>query len=87
MANSINTNPDALRAMVRELRQADAAIEACIRKVQAALNASHWHDNVRNDFDRNLETIGGLARQMSNVSADCQRMLNGKAKQLEDYLR
>jgi uncharacterized protein YukE len=86
MTRSINTNPEALRAMVRELRNADAAVDACMKKVRSALNASHWNDNVRADFDRNLEAIRDLAKQMSTISTESQAMLVRKAQQLENYL-
>jgi uncharacterized protein YukE len=87
MAGSIDTNPDALRGMARELRLADAAIDGCIKKIRAALNASHWNDNVRRDFERNLENITKLARQMAMASEESQKMLNRKVAQLEEYLR
>jgi uncharacterized protein YukE len=87
MAGSIDTNPDALQAMARELRLADAAIDGCIKKIRATLNASHWNDNVRRDFERNLENITKLARQMATASEESQKMLNRKVAQLEEYLR
>jgi uncharacterized protein YukE len=87
MAGFIDTDPDALRAMARELKYADAAIDGCIKKVRSALNSSHWNDNVRRDFERNLLAIAALAKQMATASEESQRLLNGKARQLDDYLR
>jgi uncharacterized protein YukE len=86
MAGSIDTNPDALRGMVRELRLADATVDGCIKKIRAALNASHWDDNVRRDFERNLENIAKLARQMATASEASQKMLSRKASQLDEYI-
>jgi uncharacterized protein YukE len=87
MTGSIDTNPEALRAMAREIRLADAAVDGCIKKIRSALNASHWNDNVRRDFERNLENIAKLARQMAASSEESQKMLSRKALQLDDYLK
>jgi hypothetical protein len=86
MAGRIETDPAALLAMARELKNASAAIDTSIRKVRSALNASQWNDNVRRDFEKNLEAMARMAKQIETVSADSQRMLNRKAQQLQAYL-
>ena len=86
MAGRIDTDPDALIAMARELKSASAAIEGSIRKVRSALNGSRWNDNVRRDFEKNLEAIARMAKQIESVSDESQRMLNRKAQQLQAYL-
>lgn len=86
MAGRIDTDPAALVAMARELKNASASIDGSIRKVRAALNASRWNDNVRNDFEKNLEAIARMAKQIEAVSDESQRMLNRKAQQLQTYL-
>lgn len=86
MAGRIDTDPDALIAMARELKNASAAIEGSIRKVRSALNGSRWNDNVRRDFEKNLEAIARMAKQIESVSDESQRMLNRKAQQLQAYL-
>lgn len=86
MAGRIDTDPAALVAMARELKNASASIDGSIRKVRTALNASRWNDNVRNDFEKNLEAIARMAKQIEAVSDESQRMLNRKAQQLQTYL-
>jgi len=86
MAGRIDTDPDALIAMARELKQATASIDGSIRKVRSALNGSRWNDNVRRDFERNLEAIAKMSKQIEAVSEESQRMLNRKAQQLQAYL-
>lgn len=82
----IETDPEALVAMGRELKRASSSIEDSIRKVRSALNATKWDDPVRRDFEKNLEAIARMAKQIDNVSTDSQRMLNRKADQLRTYL-
>lgn len=86
MAGRIDTDPAALIAMARELKNAGQAIDQSIRKVRGALNNSHWNDNVRRDFERNLEAIARMAKQIETVSDESQRMLTRKAQQLQAYL-
>lgn len=86
MAGRIDTDPDALLAMARELKQASSAIDGSIRKVRGALNNSRWNDNVRRDFEKNLEAIAKMAKQIETVSDESQRMLTRKAQQLQAYL-
>jgi hypothetical protein len=85
MTGSINTDPDALDKMVRELKYANEAIDGCIKKVRGALNASHWHDNVRTDFEHKLENIASLARQIGKLSEESQQMLSLKLIDLKKY--
>jgi hypothetical protein len=87
MTSSINTNPEALRAMARELRNADAAINTCLKKVHSTLNASHWKDHVRDEFEHDLKDIAGLAKQIAVVSENSQRILTVKAAKLDEYLK
>lgn len=86
MAGRIDTDPDALLAMARELKAASASVDASIRKVRSALNASRWNDNVRRDFEKNLEAIAKMAKQIETVSDESGRMLTRKAQQLQQYL-
>jgi len=86
MAGRIETDPDALIAMARELKNASAAIDSSIRRVRSVLNNSQWNDNVRRDFERNLDAIARMAKQIGSVSEDSQRMLTRKAQQLQVYL-
>ncbi len=86
MSGRIDTDPAALLAMARELKNASASIDGSIRKVRSALNASRWNDNVRRDFEKNLEAIAKMAKQIETVSDESQRMLNRKAQQLQTYL-
>ncbi|MET9326141.1 hypothetical protein [Tsukamurella sp. NPDC003166] len=82
----IDTDPDALVAMGRELKAASAAIDGSVRKVRSALNSSQWNDSIRRDFERNLEAIARMAKQIDTVSDESQKMLNRKAAQLKAYL-
>ncbi len=82
----IQTDPEALIAMGRELKAASASIDASVRKVRNALNSSQWNDPVRRDFEKNLEAIARMAKQIGTVSDDSQRMLVRKADQLKTYL-
>lgn len=86
MAGRIDTDPAALLAMARELKNASSSIDGSIRKVRSALNGSHWNDNVRRDFEKNLDSIARMAKQIESVSDESQRMLNRKAQQLQQYL-
>ncbi len=86
MAGRIDTDPNALIAMARELKTASASIDNSIRKVRSALNNSQWNDNVRRDFEKNLEAIAKMAKQIETVSDESQRMLQRKAQQLQAYL-
>lgn len=86
MSGRIDTDPAALLAMARELKNASASIDGSIRKVRSALNASRWNDNVRRDFEKNLDAIAKMAKQIEAVSDESQRMLNRKAQQLQTYL-
>ncbi|MCV7278331.1 WXG100 family type VII secretion target [Mycolicibacterium flavescens] len=86
MAGRIDTDPAALLAMARELRNAGQSIDQSIRKVRSALNSSQWNDNVRRDFEKNLEAIARMAKQIETVSDESQRMLTRKAQQLQAYL-
>ncbi|MCP9273936.1 WXG100 family type VII secretion target [Mycolicibacterium arenosum] len=86
MAGRIDTDPAALVAMARELKNASASIDGSVRKVRSALNSSQWNDNVRKDFEKNLEAIARMAKQIEQVSDESQRMLNRKAQQLQQYL-
>lgn len=86
MAGRIDTDPDALIAMARELKHASSSIDGSIRKVRSALNGSRWNDNVRRDFEKNLEAIAKMAKQIEAVSDESQRMLSRKAQQLQAYL-
>ncbi len=86
MAGRVDTDPDALIAMARELKQASSTVDSSIRKVRSALASSRWNDNVRRDFEKNLEAIAKMAKQIETVSAESQQMLNRKAQQLQAYL-
>lgn len=86
MAGRIDTDPAALVAMARELRNAGQAIDQSIRKVRSTLNSSQWNDNVRRDFEKNLDAIARMAKQIETVSDESQRMLTRKAQQLQTYL-
>lgn len=86
MAGRIDTDPNALIAMARELKSASSSIDNSIRKVRSALNNSQWNDNVRRDFEKNLEAIAKMAKQIEAVSDESQRMLQRKAQQLQAYL-
>jgi ABC-type transporter Mla subunit MlaD len=86
MSGRIDTDPAALVAMARELKNASASIDGSVRKVRSALNASRWNDNVRRDFEKNLEAIARMAKQIETVSDESQRMLNRKAQELQKYL-
>lgn len=86
MAGRIDTDPEALVAMARELRNAGQAIDQSIRKVRSTLNSSQWNDNVRRDFEKNLDAIARMAKQIETVSDESQRMLTRKAQQLQTYL-
>ncbi len=86
MAGRIDTDPNALIAMARELKSASSSIDNSIRKVRSALNNSQWNDNVRRDFEKNLEAIAKMAKQIESVSDESQRMLQRKAQQLQAYL-
>lgn len=82
----IDTDPAALVAMARELKNVNAAMETSIRRVRSTLNNSRWQDNVRRDFEKNLEAIARMAKQIESVSDESQKMLNRKAQQLQTYL-
>ncbi|HMS76420.1 hypothetical protein [Gordonia sp. (in: high G+C Gram-positive bacteria)] len=82
----IETDPEALVAMGRELKRASSSIEEAIRKVRSTLNATKWNDPVRRELEQNLEAIARMAKQIDNVSNDSQRMLNRKAGELRTYL-
>ena len=82
----IETDPEALIAMGRELKAASSVIDGSVRKVRSALNSSQWNDPVRRDFEKNLEAIARMAKQIETVSDDSQKMLNRKAAQLKTYL-
>ncbi|SEH48040.1 Proteins of 100 residues with WXG [Mycolicibacterium rutilum] len=86
MAGRIDTDPAALIAMARELKNAGQSIDQSIRRVRSALNSSQWNDNVRRDFEKNLEAIARMAKQIETVSDESQRMLTRKAQQLQAYL-
>ena len=86
MAGRIDTDPAALVGMARELRAASTSIDASIRKVRSTLNNSQWNDNVRRDFEKNLDAIARMVKQIETVSEESQRMLNRKAQQLQTYL-
>jgi ABC-type transporter Mla subunit MlaD len=86
MTGRIDTDPAALVAMARELKNAGQSIDQSIRKVRGALNNSQWNDNVRRDFEKNLEAIARMAKQIETVSDESQRMLTRKAQQLQQYL-
>jgi hypothetical protein len=75
------------RAARRELKSAHPAVDGCIKKIRSALNASHWNDNVRRDFERSLENIANLAKQIPAASEESQKMLNRKALQLDQYFK
>jgi uncharacterized protein YukE len=86
MSGRIDTDPAALMAMARELKSANAAIDASMRKVRSNLNNSRWNDPVRRDFEKNLEAITKMTKQIEAVSEESQKMLNRKAQQLQAYL-
>lgn len=86
MAGRIQTDPAALLGMARELRTASSAIETAVRKVRSALQGSEWNDNVRRDFEKNLDAITRMAKQIQTVSEDSHRLLTRKAQELQSYL-
>ena len=86
MAGRIQTDPAALLGMARELRSASVAIDTAVRRVRSALQSSEWNDNVRQDFEKNLEAITRMAKQIQAVSEESNRMLNRKAQELQNYL-
>jgi hypothetical protein len=61
------------RAARRELKSAHPAVDGCIKEIRSALNASHWNDNVRRDFERSLENIANLAKQIPAASEESQK--------------
>jgi len=48
----IETDPEALVAMGRELKRASSSIEEAIRKVRSTLNATKWNDPVRRELEQ-----------------------------------
>ncbi|MET8652658.1 hypothetical protein [Nocardia aurea] len=86
MGGRIDTDPDALIAMARELDNATKTIDASMRRVKSQLNASSWNDPVRKQFEQNLEAVSRLVKQIDTISGESSSLLHRKAQQLREYL-
>ena len=86
MAGGVNTNPEALRSMARELQVMQENVDQALGRLRAALNGAQWNDSNRVAFDQHLESLTSLGKQMQQSAKAGQMLVNVKARQLDAYL-
>ena len=83
---SVNTDPEALARMARELENMDKAVREATARVRRQLAGSRWQDPVRKNFEHLLQDIERNATGLGQMSTDGARMLKQKERELRQYL-
>ena len=81
----VNAKPEDLKKLAGALTAYQREVAAAAKKVQGALNAAHWHDRQKEQFEvRYKDLQKNIDRFMSGEVASMTKYLNELARRLED---
>lgn len=81
----IDVEPADLKRIISVVNSADKEIAASVRRVQAALNAAHWNDSKRTEFQQMVADSMGVSTSYGNHAEAMRSFLVKVIRVAEQY--
>ncbi len=83
----VNASPESLRKLKSDLQTSQNEIRQAVQRIRSSLKSTQWNDQVRRQFEQNLEQTLRVLNKFDAEATTLQAYLNKKANELDNFLR